>query len=89
MKIEYIYHTNENPKDITEELRKIERANTIGCLITGLVMLCMLFAFLYLLPFILIVLGFIIIGVGLLTIYKVYLERHVLNFIQKHNLRRK
>ena len=89
MKIEYIYrNSKEDQHDVEMAIRQIERENTIGCLITSLIMLSILFVFLALLPFFLTLLGYIILVLACITIYKAYLERHVLNFIQKHNLRR-
>lgn len=89
MEIEYIYHTSEDEdREVENTIRRIERENTIGCLVSGFVMLCLLFVFLYLLPFFLILLGISIITIACIIVYKAYLEQHVLNFIQKHNLRR-
>ena len=89
MEIEYIYHTSEDEdREVEKTIRRIERENTIGCLISGLVMLCLLFVFLYLLPFFLILIGISIITIACIIFYKAYLEQFVLNFIQKHNLRR-
>lgn len=89
MKIEYIYQSSENNRPDTDiTIRQIERENTIGCLVTSIIMLGLLFVFLALLPLFLTILGYIILILAGITIYKVYLERHVLNFIQKHNLRR-
>lgn len=90
MKIEYIYTPKKDEQQDAEIIfRQIEKENTIGCLITSLVMLCLLFIFIALLPVFLTILGYLIIVLACITIYKAYLEQFVLNFIQKHNLRRK
>ena len=82
MEIEYIYPDN-NDKQREEQMRRLERENTIGCLVMGLFLLIGAFVFLSLLPFFLIVLGYSILGLGIYIIYKAYLEDTVLNFIQK------
>ena len=85
---EYIYESKNSDHDFEITFQQLERENTIGCLISGMVMLCLLFIFFALLPFFLTIIGVFIIVLACITIYKVYLEQHVLNFIQKHNLRR-
>ena len=88
MSSKYIYHNSKNTDpEIEITFQKLEKENTIGCLIFSIVMLSLLFIFLTILPFLLTVIEFLIIILACITIYKVYLERHVLNFIQKHHLR--
>lgn len=89
MKVEYIYHTpRDEDREIEMTIHQIEKENTIGCLISSMIMLGILFIFFSLLPFFLTILGILIIVLACITIYKAYLEQHVLNFIQKHNLHR-
>ena len=84
----YNYNSDDNDHEFEITFQQLEKENTIGCLISGIVMLCFLFIFFALLPFFLTIIGFFIVFLAFITIYKLYLERHVLNFIQKHNLRR-
>ena len=89
MEIEYIYHTPEQEEDlIIAQIERQKKADTIGCLFSGLFLLCTLFIFLTILPFLLTVVLYLIVITAIMLIYKLYLERHVLNFMQKHNLRR-
>ena len=88
MAYEYNHNSNDYNRDFEITIRQLEKENTIGCLISGIIMLCLLFIFFALLPFFLTVIGFLIIILVCITIYKAYLEHYVLNFIQKHNLRR-
>lgn len=81
MKVKYDYI-------ITSDQTRANKEDTIGCLLTGLFLLVCLFIFLSVLPFLLILLGWLIVILALITIYKMYFEQAVLNFIQKHNLRR-
>lgn len=88
MKIEYIYHAD-NENGITEqELKRLEREETLGCLFTGLVLLIMVYLFLAMLPFLLVITGIMIIALGAYIVYKLYLESWTLNFIQKMKSRR-
>ena len=88
MKIEYLPPEKED-EILNETLKQAQKEEALGCLLMGLFMLIMLFTFLAMLPVLLIILGAIITCTALYLAYKIWLERHVLNFIQKHNLRRK
>lgn len=88
MKIEYDFDTKRQNDAFEIELRRINRENTIGCLITGLFLLITLFVILALLPFLLIFVGWMIIFIAAVVIYKLYLESPLLNFIQKIKMRR-
>ena len=66
----------------------MEREETIGCLLTGLVLLVMVYLFLAMLPFLLVFLGIMIIALASYIVYKLYLESYVLNYIQKRNMRK-
>lgn len=88
MEIEYIYHNKDEEQDIEQQIRRIKQENTIGCLFSTLILLAVLFVALLLLPFFITIIGYTIIVLSIYLGYKMYLERHVLNFIQKHNLRR-
>ena len=61
----------------------MQKENTIGCLVLGLIFLGGLFLFLTMLPIILIVLGYSIIFLSIYILYKAYLEDFVLRFIDK------
>lgn len=89
MEIEYIYHNPKEDEQLIEELKRQKKADTIGCLFSGLVLLLGLFIFLTILPFLLTFILYLIVFTAIMLVYKVYLESHVLNFIQKHNLRRR
>ncbi len=84
MKIEYTYH---KPKRRRRSRQKNQQ-NALGCFILALFLLCFLCILFALLPLILAILGWSILILGSYIIYKNYLESYVLNFIQKHNLRR-
>ena len=71
-----------------DDLKNQRNTDTIGCLFSGLILLLSLFIFLIILPFLLTFLFYLIVFVAIILVYKLYLERHVLNFMQKHNLRR-
>lgn len=88
MKIEYIYPDPQEEADIDKQIRRMQKENTAGCLISSLFMLITVFIILTLLPVILLILGYAIVILGVYTIYKIYLESWVLNFIQKHKQRR-
>ena len=88
MKIEYL--PPETDKEaLKRAIHRAEKEETIGCLIMGLFMMVALFAFLAMLPILLIILGYVIIATLIYIAYKMWLEGPLLNFIQKHNLRRK
>ena len=57
MEIEYIY-PDPNDKDFNKQIKQMQKENTIGCLVLGLIFLGGLFLFLTMLPIILIVLGY-------------------------------
>lgn len=88
MKIEYIYPDPQEEEDIDKQIRRIQKENTAGCLISSLFLLISVFIVLTLLPVILLILGYAIVILGVYTIYKIYLETWVLNFIQKHRQNR-
>lgn len=83
MEIEYIYPDPDDNRDIEAQIKKMQRENTLGCLIMGLVLLGSLFIFLTLLPIILMILGYSIIFLAVYIVYKAWLEEPVLNLIQK------
>lgn len=89
MKIEYIYPDPDDEKNITAQIKQMQKENLLGCLIAGLVLLSGLFILLALLPIILVIIGWSILFVSVFIIYKAYLEEPVLNLIQKLKSRRK
>ena len=89
MKIDYIYRADNENGITEEELKRMEREETIGCLLTGLVLLVMVYLFLAMLPFLLVFLGIMIVALAGYIFYKLYLESYVLNYIQKRNMRKK
>ncbi len=82
MEIEYIY-PDPDDKDFNKQIKQMQKENTIGCLVLGLVVLGGLFLFLTMLPVILIVLGYSIIFLSIYIVYKAYLEDFVLRLIDK------
>lgn len=88
MKIDYIYRADNENGITEEELKRMEREETIGCLLTGLVLLVMVYLFLAMLPFLLVFLGIMIVALAGYIFYKLYLESYVLNYIQKRNMRK-
>ena len=82
MEIEYIY-PDPNDKDFNKQIKQMQKENTIGCLVLGLIFLGGLFLFLTMLPIILIVLGYSIIFLSIYILYKAYLEDFVLRLIDK------
>ncbi|MBE6462346.1 MAG: hypothetical protein E7005_01125 [Alphaproteobacteria bacterium] len=82
MEIEYIY-PDPDDKDFNKQIKQMQKENTIGCLVLGLIFLGGLFLFLTMLPIILIVLGYSIIFLSIYILYKAYLEDFVLRFIDK------
>lgn len=83
MKIEYIYPDDENNKDLTAELKQMQKESTLGCLVAGLMLLSGLFILLAMLPIVLTILGWSILVLSVYIVYKAYLEEPVLNLIQK------
>ena len=81
MKIEYIYPDPDDDKDICRRIREFKKQNTLGCLVSLLTFLAVVFIFLTLLPFILAVLGWLILFLGIYVLYKAYLEEFVLELI--------
>lgn len=77
MKIEYIYPDSKDEKDLKAELKQMQKENTIGCLIAGLVLLSAIFILLALLPIILTILGWSMLTISAYIIYKVYVEEHI------------
>ena len=88
MEIEYIYPDPKDDRDLDAQLKKMQKENTLGCLIMGLFLLGGLFIFLTLLPILLIILGYSIIVLAVYIAYKAWLEEPVLNLIQKLKSRR-
>jgi len=88
MRIDYIYRADNENGVSEQELRRLEKEETIGCLVSGLVLLIMVYLFLAMLPFLLVILGGMIIALALYIVYKLYLESYVLNYIQKRNMRK-
>ena len=82
MEIEYIY-PDPDDKDFKKQIKQMQKENTIGCLVLGLIFLGGLFLFLTMLPIILIVLGYSIIFLSIYILYKAYLEDFVLRLIDK------
>lgn len=82
MEIEYIY-PDPDDKDFNKQIKQMQKENTIGCLVLGLIFLGGLFLFLTMLPIILIVLGYSIIFLSIYILYKAYLEDFVLRLIDK------
>ena len=82
MEIEYIY-PDPDDKDFNKQIKQMQKENTIGCLVLGLIFLGGLFLFLTMLPIILIVLGYSIIFLSIYILYNAYLEDFVLRFIDK------
>ena len=87
MKIE-IYRTTEDRQDFSDEIKRLQRENLLGCLTSGLVLLIGLYILLALLPFLLVFIGITIVCIGVIVIYKLYFESAVLNFIQKMRMKR-
>lgn len=81
MEIEYIYPDPNDDKKIREEIKQIKKQNTLGCLVSLLVIFIGGFVFLTLLPFILVVLGWSILFLGVYILYKAYVEEYVFKFI--------
>ena len=82
MEIEYIY-SNHDDHDFNKQIKQMQKENTIGCLVLGLLLLGGLFIFLTMLPIILIVIGYSILFLSVYILYKAYLEDHVISFINK------
>lgn len=88
MKIEYDYIITKNDSDTEQRLKQLKKEETIGCLIGTLFLLAALFVILSLLPFLLFVLGWLIIFTAAIAVYKMYFESAVLNFIQKRRMKK-
>lgn len=82
MEIEYIY-PDPDDHDFNKQIKQMQKENTVGCLVMGLIFLGGLFIFLTMLPIILIVVGYSILFLSIYIIYKAYLEEYVVNFINK------
>ena len=82
MEIEYIY-PDPDDHDFNKQIKQMQKENTVGCLVMGLIFLGGLFFFLTMLPIILIVVGYSILFLSIYIIYKAYLEEYVVNFINK------
>ncbi len=82
MEIEYIY-PDPDDHDFNKQIKQMQKENTIGCLVMGLVFLGGLFIFLTMLPIILIVVGYSILFLSIYIIYKAYIEEYVVSFINK------
>lgn len=89
MEIEILPPEGDDNEKFYLALKEAERQETIGCLLVGLFMLVMIFAFLTMLPLLLVILGYAIIFTAVYLVYKMWLEQPLLNFIQKHHLRKK
>lgn len=81
MEIEYIYPDPDDDKDVREQIRLMKKQDTLGCLTSLLVLFVVLFVFLTLLPFMLAVLGWSILFLGVYILYKAYLEVYVMRLI--------
>ena len=82
MEIEYIY-PDPDDKDLKKQIKQMQKENTLGCLVLGLLILGGLFIFLTMLPVILIVLGYSILFLSIYILYKAYLEDFILSLIDR------
>jgi hypothetical protein len=73
----------DNNQDFDDEIKKIKRANELGCLVLALVVLAFLYVFLALLPVMLVVLAYVFIFALCYYIYKAYLEEFLLRIFKK------
>lgn len=89
MEIEILPPEGDDREKFYQALKEAERQETIGCLLVGLLMLVIAFAFLAMLPVLLVILGYAIIFTAIYLVYKMWLEQPLLNFIQKHHLKKK
>ena len=89
MEIEVLPPEGDDEEKFYQAFKQAERQETIGCLVMVLFVLVMGFVFLSLLPVFLIILGYAIAFTALYLGYKLWLEQPLLNFIQKHHLRKK
>jgi hypothetical protein len=89
MEIEILPPDNNDREKLYQAMKEAERQETIGCLLVGLLMLVMAFAFLAMLPVLLVILGYTIAFTAIYLVYKMWLEQPLLNFIQKHHLKKK
>lgn len=83
MKIEYIYPPSDDEKEIEQQLKQMQKENTLGCLISILFFLCGLFIFLLLLPALLIATGYAAVVLAMYIAYKAWLEERIVRLIQK------
>ncbi len=83
MKIEYIYPDDEDNKDLTAQLKQMQKESTLGCLIAGLMLLSGVFILLAVLPILLTILGWSILVLSVYIIYKAYLEEPTQKLIAK------
>ena len=70
-------------KKFDEEVKKIKRANEMGCLVLALFGLAFLYVFLALLPILLVILAYTLVFALCYYIYKAYLEDFVRNIFKK------
>ena len=89
MEIEILPPEGKDREKFYQAIKEAERQETIGCLMMTLVMLIMGAVFLTLLPVMLVILGYAIAVTAIYLVYKLWLEAPILNFIQKHNLRKR
>lgn len=69
--------------DFDEEVKKIKRANEMGCLVLALFGLAFLYVFLALLPILLVILAYTLVFVLCYYIYKAYLEEFIRKIFKK------
>jgi hypothetical protein len=82
MEIEYIY-PDPDDHDFKKQIKQMQKENTIGCLVMGLMLLGGLFILLTILPVILVVIGYSILFLSVYILYKAYLEDSIMNFINR------
>jgi uncharacterized protein YqhQ len=73
----------DNNQNFDDEIKKLKRANELGCLVLALVILAFLYVFLALLPVMLIVLAYAFVFALCYYIYKAYLEGFLRNIFKK------
>lgn len=89
MEIEYIYPDPDDEHNIKQQIKQLQKENTMGCLIMALMLLGGLFILLAVLPVVLMVVGWSIVFISVYIVYKAYVEDFVLGLIQKLKNRRK
>ena len=82
MEIEYIY-PDPDDHDFNKQIKQMQKENTIGCLVIGLILLGGLFILLTILPVILVVIGYSILFLSVYILYKAYLEDSIMNLINR------